>query len=126
MSYVLLDTDLVVAIHDLVLNPGELPGLALNKSLEGALARVDNRLAFGMVRDVFDLAALYAMAIAQGHCYNDANKRTAFRALHVVLELNGVALPEADPDDLGDQIIALAQGLIDDGTLADWLRDLVG
>ncbi len=60
-----------------MLNPGELTGRARDKSLEGALARVDNRLAYGLIVDVFDLAAATAVAIAQGHCFNDANKRTA-------------------------------------------------
>ena len=69
----ILNVDLVVDIHDEVLNPGELTGLALDKSLEGALARVENRIAYGLIDDVFDLAAAYAVAIAQGHCFNDAN-----------------------------------------------------
>lgn len=43
MDYLLLPADLVEAIHDGVLNPGELPGRARDKSLEGALARVENR-----------------------------------------------------------------------------------
>lgn len=124
MTFQLLDPELVILIHDEVLNPGELQGLALNKSLEGALARVQNRLAFGMIDDIYDLAANYAMAIAQGHCFNDANKRTAFRSLHVCLDLNGVPLPPVADEVLGDRIIALAQGQIDDGILADWLRGL--
>ena len=70
----LLSPALVVAIHDEVLNPGELAGLAQDKSLEAALSRVDNRLAYGMIADVFDLASAYAMAIARGHCFNDGNK----------------------------------------------------
>lgn len=125
MSFILLNVDLVVAIHDAVLNPGELQGLALNKSLEGALARVDNRLAFGMIGDAFDLAANYAMAIAQGHCFNDANKRTAHQCMDACLDLNGIQITWS-ADHVGPQIIALAQGQIDDGTLADWLRDLAG
>ena len=51
----LLSAELVEAIHDEVLNPGELPGRARDKSLEGALARVENRLAYGMVGDVFEV-----------------------------------------------------------------------
>ena len=43
MTFILLPADLVEAIHDAVLNIGELPGRALNKSLEGALGRVENR-----------------------------------------------------------------------------------
>jgi len=63
MTLLLLPADLVEAIHDAVLNPGELPGRARDNSLDGALARVENRLAYGMVADAFDLAAAYAVAI---------------------------------------------------------------
>lgn len=64
MSFALLTPEIVEAIHDVVLNPGERAGRARNKSLEGALARVDNRLAYGLINDAFDLAAAYAVAIA--------------------------------------------------------------
>ncbi len=121
MSYRLLTPDLVRAIHDEVLNPGELAGEALNKSLEGALGRVDNRLAYGMIGDVFGLAAAYAVAIATGHVFNDANKRTAFEAMVVTLELNGVPL-QLDVDEIGPLIVAVAQGAVDEMDLAAWLR----
>ena len=123
MEYLLPSAELVEEIHDIVLNPGELPGRARDKSLEGALARVENRLAYGMIEDVYALAAAYAMAIAQGHCFNDANKRTAYRVMQVVLDWNGGIEPEVPEDVMGQQIIALAQGLIDDCQLADWLRE---
>jgi death-on-curing protein len=125
MSYLLLSVEQIETLHDLVLNPGELPGKALNKSLEGALARVDNRLVYGMIEDVFDLAAAYAEAIAQGHCFNDANKRTAYRAMIVCLRLNGVTLTH-DTEDVGQRIIRLAQRLSDAGEMADWLRAQAG
>lgn len=123
MTFRTLTVAQVIALHDRVLNPGELPGLARDKSLESALARVENRLAYGMIEDVFDLAAGYAGAISQGHCFNDANKRTAFRALQMVLHLNGADLREATDADIGDRIIRLAQGQLDPGDLAEWLRD---
>tara|TARA_R110000851_G_scaffold47758_16_gene115938 strand:+ start:120 stop:500 length:381 start_codon:yes stop_codon:yes gene_type:complete len=125
MSYLLLSVEQIETLHDLVLNPVELPGKALNKSLEGALARVDNRLVYGMIEDVFDLAAAYAEAIAQGHCFNDANKRTAYRAMIVCLRLNGVTLTH-DTEDVGQRIIRLAQRLSDAGEMADWLRAQAG
>lgn len=81
-------------IHDAVLNPGELSGRAQDESLDGALARVENRLAYGMIADMFDLAAAYAMAIAQGHCFNDANMRTAYRTMVAVLDMNGAREPD--------------------------------
>jgi death-on-curing protein len=117
----ILNVDLVVDIHDEVLNPGELTGLALDKSLEGALARVENRIAYGLIDDVFDLAAAYAVAIAQGHCFNDANKRTAYRALQICLVANG-GPARFTATEIGPVIIRAAQRLLDEGELADWLR----
>ncbi|RNF35697.1 type II toxin-antitoxin system death-on-curing family toxin [Paracoccus methylarcula] len=121
MELLLLTAELVEAIHDEVLNPGELPGMAMNKSLDSALARVENRIAYGMVDDLFDIAAMYAMAISQGHCFNDANKRTAHQSMDAFLDLNGVQITWS-AEEIGQKIIALAQGLIDDGDLAEWLR----
>ncbi len=92
MSFALLSVDLVVLIHEEILSANELQGLAADKSLDSALARIDNRLAFGMVDDIYSLAAAYAAAISQGHCFNDGNKRTAFQAMDIVLDLNGVAI----------------------------------
>lgn len=121
MSYRLLTPDLVRAIHDEVLNPGELAGEARDKSLEGALGRVDNRLAYGMIGDIFDLAAAYAVAVATGHVFNDANKRTAFRVMNAALAFNGVRIAW-DVDEIGPLIVAVAQGAVDEMDLAAWLR----
>ena len=120
MTFVLLAPDEVEAIHDAVLNPGELTGRARDKSLEGALARLDNRLAYGMIGEVFDLAA-YAVAIATGHCFNDGNKRTAYETMVVCLELNGVSL-RFSAADVGSMVVAVAQGGVAEDDLAGWLR----
>jgi len=116
-----LTVELVVRIHDDILGIGELRGLAGDKSLDGTLSRVENRLAYGMVGDAFDLAAAYAVAISQGHCFNDGNKRTAFRAMQVCLEANGIPVT-LDTIEAGNVIIRAAQRLLDEGELAEWLR----
>jgi death on curing protein len=121
MNFFTLTPDLVEQIHDAVLNPGELRGRALDKSLEGALARVDNRLTYGLIEDVFDLAAAYAVAISQGHCFNDGNKRTAHQCMDVCLDLNGVQIAWTATE-IGPVIIRAAQRLLDEGELAHWLR----
>jgi death on curing protein len=121
MNFRLLDPAIVDQLHDAVLNPGELTGRAMHKSLEGALARVENRLNYGLIDDVFDLAAAYAVAISQGHCYNDGNKRTAYRAMDAALAMNGVVL-RLDTLDIGPIIVRTAQGLLDEGELGHWLR----
>lgn len=129
MTYVLLSVELVDDLHNAILNPGELPGRARDKSLDAALARVDNRLAYGMVNDIFDLAAAYAVTVARGHCFNDGNKRTAFRVMDrtafrvmdACLVLNGITTLW-NTEEIGQIIIRCAQGLMEDGDLADWLR----
>ncbi len=121
MSFHLLTPELVEAIHDAIMNRGELPGRARDKSLDSALARVDNRLAYGMIADEYDLAAAYVIAVARGHCFNDGNKRTAFRCMVISLDLNGIQMPWPTVE-VGDTIIRAAQGLIDEADLAVWLR----
>lgn len=105
----------------MALNPGEWPGRAQDKSLEGALSRGDNRLIYGLIEDVFDLAAAYATAIATGHCFNDGTKRAAYRRMLVCLKLNGKTMAHGT-EEIGDRIILLAQGHLQEADFADWLR----
>ena len=108
-------------IHDAVLNPGELTGRALDKSLEGALARVENRLAYGMIADAFDLAATYAVAISDRALLQRRERRTAFRSMDACLGLNGIAIAW-ETEEVGRIIIEAAQGRIEARDLAEWLR----
>lgn len=121
MDFRLLHVEEVLRLHDSVLNPGELPGLAKDKSLEGALSRIEFRLQYGMIQDVYDLAAMYAVAIAQAHAFNDANKRTAHAAMKLIIKIHGVSLP-LPANVVGDIIIKTAQGHLDESELAAWLR----
>lgn len=73
----MIKADMVVEIHDLILSTE--PGLAGGHGrgpVEGALARVENHIQYAGLDDIFDIAAMYAVAIARGHVFNDANKRT--------------------------------------------------
>ena len=108
MTFKILTPELVELIHDNILYPNELKGRAADKSLYSALARVDNRLAYGFIEDAFSLAACYAAAISQGQCFNDGNKRTAFAALDACLDLNGIDI-EWDTSEIDDKIIQFAQ-----------------
>jgi death-on-curing protein len=121
MDYVLVTAELVEVFHDSVLNPGDLPGRAADKSLEGALARVENRLAYGLIDDVFGLAAAYCVAVARGHCFNDGNKRTAFRVMDAALAFNGVERTWA-MEETGQIVIRVAQAQMEEAALAAWLR----
>lgn len=121
MQWHLFTTEEIIALHDAVLNPGELDGMAAGTSLEGALARVEFRVQYGMVNDVYDIAAMYAVAIARAHAFRDANKRTAHATLELVLLSYKVHI-DFDTTAVGDIIIQVAQGQLDEVELADWLR----
>jgi len=109
--------------HENFINKNELQGLAGNKSLEALVDRIGNRVRYGMIGDVCDLAATYAVVIAVGHAFNDGNKRTALVSMDTCLEQNGIVL-EYDVESVGNMIIKVAQGLVDVPGLAHYLRSL--
>ena len=113
----------VVAIHERVILGHELQGTANNRPVEAVIGRIENRLAYGLIVDVYDLAACYACFIAVGHCFHDANKRTAHTAMQLILKLNGTQL-DYDVRSIGDMIIKAAQGIIEEMDLAAYLRSL--
>ena len=120
--HLLVEVD-VIYIHDQVLNHGELQGLAVDKSLSGALARVEYRLAYGLIKDEFDLAAAYAVVISTGYLFNDGNKRTAFRCMDAVLRLHGTNI-QWDTETVGNKICDASEGRADEIDLAGWIRRL--
>ena len=124
MSFLLLSVDHIIAIHDEVLEPNELQGMAGDKSLEGALSRVENRLNYGLIEDIYSLAASYAVAVSQAHCFNDGNKRTAFQVMDLILDLNGIHTVW-DVEEVGQKIVLLSQSKLDETDLAQWLRRVI-
>jgi death-on-curing protein len=114
----------VVAIHESVIDDNELQGQAKNKSVEAILSRIDHRIAYGLIRDVHELAACYACYIAVGHAFHDANKRTGFAAMDLCLALNGIDLDYLEAE-VGFLMIKAARGIVDEVELAEWLRSQV-
>ena len=95
--------------------------MAGDKSLEGALSRVENRLNYGLMDDIYSLAASYVTAISQAHCFKDATKRTAFQVMDLILDLNGINVTW-DVEAVGQKIVLLSQSKLDEVDLAQWLR----
>lgn len=89
----MITAEMVIEIHDLILasEPG-LVGDHGRGSVEGALGRVENHIQYSGLDDIFDIAAMYAVAIARGHVFNDANKRTALVTALTYLAIQGVEL----------------------------------
>ena len=111
----------VADLHQRVISDHELRGQASNKSIESIIARIDNRISYGIITDEFELAACYACYIAVGHTFNDANKRTAMASMDICLATNGIKL-NYSLEEAGNMIIKAAQGIVDETELAEWLR----
>ena len=117
-----LTLELVVAIHDEQLRLfGGPAGLRDPGTLESALGRPKNKWAYENV-DLAGLAAAYAFGIARNHAFVDGNKRAAFMAMIIFLEMNGVAFAP-DTGEAAAAIVSLAAGEIAENGLARWIRD---
>lgn len=116
-----LQRDVVVAIHEAQLaEHGGGSGVRDAGLLESALSRPENLAAYGKP-DVADLAAAYGYGISRNHAFIDGNKRTAFVAVELFLELNGF---ELGTDDAACVMImlAVAAGEIPEVEFAAWIR----
>ncbi len=71
--------------------------------------------------DAADLAASYAFGLARNHPFIDGNKRTAFVALELFVDLNGHLL-DADDADRVLTMLAMASGAIGEQDFAAWVR----
>ena len=112
----------VIKIHDDILNTsGGLEGVSLNKSLESALNRAETHSFYEDITDIFEIAAIYCISIAQGHLFNDGNKRTAFSILYNFLEINGYEL-EANSDDIVNIMLKIAEKKITKDELVSWIK----
>lgn len=107
----------VLNIHDMVIaREGGLPGDHGLGAVEGVLGRVINRILYEGLDDVYEIAAMYAVAIARGHVFNDANKRTALLTALTYLEMNEIEVPRCA--ELEEVMVDVAQGVIEQKILA--------
>jgi len=113
-----LSADDVRLFHDSILEPGQLVGEAGDsRSIESALARVENQVAYGQIEsDTLQIAATYAVTIARAHSFNDGNKRTALMSMLAFLDDHGFSL-EIDGCLLANRMEACAAGNINDSDL---------
>ena len=115
-----LSSDLVLAIHDEQLaEHGGSTGLRDPGLLDSALARPLNRLGYGEP-DIAELAAVYALGIAQNHTFIDGNKRIAFVALELFLRLNGCVFTVGDAEAVV-MTLAMAAGELPDDEFTAWV-----
>jgi death-on-curing protein len=111
-----------LAIHDMMLaQHGGLAGVRDMALLESALAKPQNRAAYG-APTLAEVAASYAQGIIGNHPFVDGNKRTGFMMAAVFLEKNGASLT-ASEESVVEKTVALAAGELTEAGYAEWLEN---
>jgi death-on-curing protein len=97
------------------LNPGS--------DLEGALNRPRGHFHYRIVRSLYELAALYAIALVEAHAFQDGNKRTALLAIRAFLRVNNMEFDYGFYDEEAAEIMTgVATGEVQRDELVDWIR----
>lgn len=120
-QWVWLTDKLLLLVHEEQLAEHGGPGGVRDAGLlASALGRPQHRALYDSP-DAAALAASYAFGIARNHPFTDGNKRTAFVAMEVFLDLNGYELTATD-EACVLKTLGLAAGDIDEATFAQWIR----
>ena len=121
MTWEWVEPEAILDAHDRqIAEHGGGSGIRDQGLLESALARPQHLATYGEP-DACSVAAAYAFGIARNHPFVDGNKRTAFIAGALFLVSNGQSF-EATDDDVVATVLALAEGRLDESTLAAWYR----
>lgn len=122
MNWSFLSRRVVEAIHvEQLQRHGGAQGLRDENALESALARAQNKQAYGQP-DHAEIAAAYVFGIGRNHAFVDGNKRTAIVTAVTFLLVNGYALT-ADDGLLYSFTMGIASGEIDETGAAAFFRD---
>jgi death on curing protein len=100
---------------------GEPHSLLRPELLESALANPKNKFAYGEM-DVLNLAMALLLAISRNHPFFQGNKRTAFIAAEMFLQINGYMLDAPDTENLAELIIKCIEDHDSEVELESYLR----
>lgn len=118
-----LDEKIIRVIHeDQLSQHGGSSGIRDENLLLASLARPQNLYTYGEAVTLFDLAAAYGFGLVKNHPFVDGNKRTAFLAMAIFLEVNGYSL-EVSETEVVVIIEELATDLETQETVSRWLRE---
>jgi death-on-curing protein len=109
MEITWLEATRVQDLNRKALYEGENHDLNRGADLEGIVYRPQSWAHYKGVRSLHKLAALYAVAIVEGHPFQDGNKRTALLAAYTFLDLNGLELSLEKEDEIFDLITTVAE-----------------
>jgi death on curing protein len=113
---------LLLLLAETLAEHGGLSGVRDEGLLDSALARPRNHFAYKKKCDLANLAAAYAFGLSQNHPFRDGNKRVAFLAAGLFLELNGFAFVPGQVAAV-QIFFALADGKVAEEELARWIRE---
>jgi death-on-curing protein len=112
--------DTIIVLHEQLATFGGSTGILDEGLLDSALARPENRFAYGKPT-IFELAAAYAFGLIKNHAFVDGNKRIGFAAAVIFLELNEYIFEAAESDAVL-RTLALAASEMTESQYADWLK----
>ena len=126
MNVTWLSADRVKELNAEALYEGQAFGLNRGADLEAIVYRPQSWAYYKGVRSLYQLAALYATAIIEGHPFRDGNKRTAILSAVAFLDLNGLELDLSKEDEIYDLVtkIAEAEKTVSDSPESDLFQDL--
>jgi len=120
-----LSVEEILRLHEIQIQRyGGRPGVRDEGLLESAVLRPRNQLHYDPVANVVDLGATYVIALSANHPFFDGNKRTAFYAMAVFLEMNGLPL-RASESDATRAMLDLAAGASSPDEFKNWVRRFV-
>ncbi len=112
----------VLFYHDIILKDTvEDQGIAPHTSIESALHRIDHHITYDDLDDIYEIAALYGVAIAKGHCFNNGNKRTALVSMLSFLLINNIEI-DVGNDIIEELMVEIATDQMDRMQVTAWLK----
>jgi death-on-curing protein len=101
---------------------GGLYGVRDEGAIESALSRPIHKWSYEQAQDMAALAAAYGFGFARSHGYSDGNKRIAFMAMAVFLDISDVLFDASEPE-VVRVMLAVAAGDLSEAELARWVRE---
>lgn len=107
-----------LAAHDVALAYGGRGGISSFHLIESALARPYS----GYHRPIHQKAAALLHSMVGNHGFVDANKRTAWLLVEILIDRSGYDLDVPAIEPIDDLVVALAAGQIYFEQLVEWFR----
>lgn len=117
MIYILSSKD-IIGIHErMITASGGTAGYADRGRIESMATRILKCNMYEGEDGIYVMAAAYLLAIARGHCFNDANKKTVFSSSALFLHRNGIIVRFYE-----ELTVSAVQGSLDVCNIAEALK----